>query len=285
MDGIRFVTPRSWMDLSDMLHLYELHKMPVDVELTGQYLQDEKIARNFASYYDLFNKYRSDYQVESILQGNASEKIIQRAQQAPFDERFSLISLLMTAVSNPIRQSMEARSVLEEVQKALMEVRKLQATHKSKTMAELLDMVVQTAQQALQKRMSGSMISAAEEQIAREKIALLQAYEQIEGITGDFASAFSVLHDRFNGNVKEQKKEVERTKEALENTFAFCETAFGNGQEMLIFVTELTRNAQTASFISTYGSDAYFRHNKELLFYERQGKVIDTLKKLDDPQD
>ncbi|MFR3921735.1 MAG: hypothetical protein ACLTYN_06865 [Dysosmobacter welbionis] len=35
-------------------------------------------------------------------------------------------------------------------------------------------------------------------------------------------------------------------------------------------MTELTINYYAATFISRYGCDAYFTHNQELLFYERQ---------------
>lgn len=59
------MTARGWDDLSQMLTLYEQHGLMVDEDLVRQYLQDEKIAKRFAVYYDLFNKYRSDYQVES----------------------------------------------------------------------------------------------------------------------------------------------------------------------------------------------------------------------------
>ncbi len=45
-------------------------------------------------------------------------------------------------------------------------------------------------------------------------------------------------------------------------------------QEILILVTELTSNSQSARFISRFGNEAYFRHNKELLFYERQKELI-----------
>ena len=51
--------------------------------------------------------------------------------------------------------------------------------------------------------------------------------------------------------------------------FLFSEDAFGEGQELLIIVTELTANYNSARFISEFGCEAYFRHNKELLFYER----------------
>jgi hypothetical protein len=46
------------------------------------------------------------------------------------------------------------------------------------------------------------------------------------------------------------------------------------GQELLILVTELTINEYSARFISRYGCQEYFAHNKELLFYERQKEII-----------
>ena len=60
------------------------------------------------------------------------------------------------------------------------------------------------------------------------------------------------------------------TKKALSNSFKFCEEVLDEGQELLIFVTELTMNPSSAPFISRYGCDEYFKHNKELLFYDRQ---------------
>ena len=71
VDGKSFVTARGWSDLSDMIRLYEQHSLKVDEKLVGQYLQNRKIAKDFAVYYDLWNKYRSDYQVDTILAGKA----------------------------------------------------------------------------------------------------------------------------------------------------------------------------------------------------------------------
>ena len=97
--GKSFVTARGWDDLSQMIHLYERHKMAVDEDLIGQYLQNRQIAKDFAAYYDLFNKYRSDYQVDSILAGKASAGIKDRAKSAKFDERLSLLGLILDAVT------------------------------------------------------------------------------------------------------------------------------------------------------------------------------------------
>ena len=50
-----------------MIKLYEEHNIKVDLLLIQQYLQNETVAKEFAVYYDLYNKYRSDYQVGGHL--------------------------------------------------------------------------------------------------------------------------------------------------------------------------------------------------------------------------
>ena len=95
MGGKRFVTARGWDDLSTMIRLYEQNGLVVRERLIGQYLQSPRIAKDFAVYYDLFCKYRSDYQVDKILGGQAIEAIIERAKAARFDERLALVGLLL----------------------------------------------------------------------------------------------------------------------------------------------------------------------------------------------
>ena len=68
VDGKSFVTARGWDDLGKMISLYEENELDADKALIGQYIQDEQIASDFANYYELFRKYRSDYQVDSILE-------------------------------------------------------------------------------------------------------------------------------------------------------------------------------------------------------------------------
>ena len=80
VDGKTFVTARGWSDLSDMIRLCEDIGEKVNEKLIRQYLQNKKIAKDFAVYYDLFNKYRSDYQVDKILDGTVDESIKNRAK-------------------------------------------------------------------------------------------------------------------------------------------------------------------------------------------------------------
>ena len=106
VDGKSFVTARGWDDLSQMIKLYEMNNLTVDEKLISQYIQDARIAKDFAIYYDLFLKYKSDYQVDSIFDGKATSEIIKRAENSKFDERISLIGLLLDAASYDAKEVM-----------------------------------------------------------------------------------------------------------------------------------------------------------------------------------
>ncbi len=89
--------------------------------------------------------------------------------------------------------------------------------------------------------------------------------------TGKDRLAREILKNRREKDLKKQAREAGKK---LSNMFRFCEEVFGEGQEILILVTELTINYYGANFISRYGCEEYFAHNKELLFYERQKAII-----------
>ena len=93
---------------------------------------------------------------------------------------------------------------------------------------------------------------------------------------------FSVLKADFDRRVAEMKSAAQETGSHLDNLFSFCDDVFPNGQELLILVTELTLSDHSARFIARYGCKAYFAHNKELLFYERQQELLDKLDELED---
>ena len=104
VDGRKFATPRGWEDLSRMLEVYEkLHKT-ADREMIVQYIQHEKIAKDFANYLELYEKYQMDYQIEAVLEGKIDDILIKKAAHASFDERLSVISLLLSRCTGQFRR-------------------------------------------------------------------------------------------------------------------------------------------------------------------------------------
>lgn len=284
VDGKSFVTPRGWVDLSDMLKLYEQHSITVDGHLTGQYLQDGKISKSFANYYDLWLKYRGDYQIEAILNGKTPKQSMTRAKAAKFDERISLVGLLLDAMLGKIRPVMNERAVLEETVAILKNVKRDNIA-KKRAISVLVDEAIRAQEKKLAQGLAGGMLSRAQESVHRAVSAFLMDGRIKLQDDMDDATAFASLKADFDGRTKAMKKQAETVGKQLENLFAFAEEAFGDGQEMLVIVTELTAAADAARFIAQYGSPAYFRHNKSLLFYERQVKIISEIDQLDDDMD
>lgn len=67
---------------------------------------------------------------------------------------------------------------------------------------------------------------------------------------------------------------------ALDNAFAFVEAAFGEGHEMLMLVTDLSVSRAGMTFINAHGNDAYFAHNQNLQFYEREANLADQINQI-----
>lgn len=282
VDGKSFVTARGWSDLSDMMKLYEQHNITIDEKLIGQYLQNRKIAKDFAIYYDLFNKYKSDYQVDKILAGKAPAAIKDRAKVAKFDERLALLGMLLDAITEELKKVSLLEQALTELLNTLKNIRMELARSNADAIAaaqkqiEALEKKIQTGKLA-------STLSADTEYACHSAIAALEEMQAVltEKSPEDGTQSFKLLKAEFDKRTKAFKKQAEEVGKQLSNVFVFCEEVFDEGQEMLILVTELTISYYGAHFISRYGCKEYFNHNKELLFYERQKEIIRQIENLE----
>jgi hypothetical protein len=124
--------------------------------------------------------------------------------------------------------------------------------------------------------------SLSKEAIDRYKSIINFFEEQELQITDEMGSdeAFKKIKNNFDLRVSDLKKMSAEAGTHLSNMFHFIEEVYGDGQEMVIIVTELTSNQYASGFISRYGCKEYFNHNKELLFYERQNEIDEALKEL-----
>lgn len=281
VDGKCFVTARGWDDLSRMIQVYENHGLTVDVNMIGQYLQNRQIARNFAVYYDLFNKYRKDYQVDTILAGKADREIRDRAAAAGFDERLALLGLILDAILAELRDVVISEGTSLELMASLKSFRMALTAQKTAAPAKLLNQEITACRTALKKGIKAASLSAEQQRQRIDCIAVLEGLQQELEHQPDGATAFQTVKAAFDKRVKELQKEARQAGRRLSNVFQFCEDVFDEGQEILILVTELTASSCAARFISRYGCPEYFTHNKELLFYERHQDIITELERLD----
>ena len=66
----------------------------MDREVVYQYIQHPMIAKDFAAYLALYNKYKTDYAVEDLLQGKWTPITLGKIRNASLDEHLSIVGLL-----------------------------------------------------------------------------------------------------------------------------------------------------------------------------------------------
>lgn len=282
VDGKSFVTARGWSDLSDMMKIYEQKELPVNEGLIAQYLQNKNIAKSFAAYYDLFRKYRSDYQVDKILLGKAGDEIVERAKAAKFDERLSLLGLIVDGLIGRIREAELCEGELEELMKCLKIVKFDFTVDKSFDDSMARQVAEKQKELAVGRKASN---------ISRDRVYILNATAAalgeersllLEKVPADAGAAFKLLKADFDKRKKGLAKLVTEASDALSNAFKFCEATFEKGsQELLILVTELTVSAYAARFIGRYGCKEYFDNNKDMMFFERQKEIKAEIEELE----
>ena len=142
-------------------------------------------------------------------------------------------------------------------------------------------MVEREREDAKSGRRSGMLSSSdiASKKMAAEVFDKMAATMQKERPEG--ADVFGLIKKLFDGENTSLKKKAASTKDKLNNTFTFLEEVWPDDNEMVIFVTELTANPDSVQFISRYGCEKYFTHNKELLFYERHKEIIAEIEEME----
>ena len=286
VDGVEFVTARGWEDLSTMIKLYEKQGFTVDERLISQYVQHEKVAKDFAIYYDLYNKYKSDYQLASILDGTYSEEIRDRAKAARFDERLTLVGLLLESVTDRLREDIDTEDYTTELHKVLLDVRQA-CENKTARIDEILGRIITMRTSAYRNEKRTGVLTRSREYILRKTIMAIEEYNnhlRQESIS-DVDEGFAYIKETFAAGVAEMKDHLALSQSMIENMFLFIEEVYGSSQEMLVAVTEMTVNYYSAKFISRYGCEKYFQHNKELLVYERQQELLSEIKLLNEDEE
>lgn len=118
VDGLSFVTARGWEDMSNLIYIYEKLGIDITYDTIHEFLQDIEISRDFTVYYDLYNKYKDDYRVSDILDGKADSSVYQRAMKAGFDEKMSLVNLLLDGITTLIDKDSDDKSIAVKIDNA-----------------------------------------------------------------------------------------------------------------------------------------------------------------------
>ena len=126
-----FVTARGWEDLSRILKSYEDLDIQVTENLICQFIQEKEIGRDFASYYQIYQKYGTDYGIHQILDGSLSkhmeEEKLDMAGNGSAEERLTVTGLFLQDLNERLMCADTGKkrlSLLYDKLNALKEIRK-----------------------------------------------------------------------------------------------------------------------------------------------------------------
>lgn len=113
VDGRFFATPRGWEDLSELIYSYENLGAETDRDIIAEYIQFPDISKDFANYLELYYKYENRYKAEKILSGIIDEQLCEELKKARFDEKLSVISILISAIGKDAKKIWQMANKLE----------------------------------------------------------------------------------------------------------------------------------------------------------------------------
>ena len=290
VDGRSFVTARGWEDLSRVMKVHEKLGIAIDENLCSQYLQNTEIARDFATYYELYLRYNQVYKIPDILEGRfPADK--DGLRKGSFDEKLSVIGLLTDTLMGEFRDYGRQQAV----QKELFETIKAVATGSAdgegqRTFSDELEAKKAALLDEVRNKKEAGMIDR-----DSEKSMLLAADAMGECIkvltegglrAASWEEQMAEAKKWFTKREDSRQEAIMRTGEHLSNSFAFLEEVFGDGeslsgsQEMVIFLTELSSAYHSLKFVRETGNEAYYRYNKLLLLSDRKQELKEMAQKL-----
>ena len=260
--------PRGWEDLSEFLKACEAVGKKADREVVHQYIQHWKIAKDFANYLELFSKYKKDYGLERILEGQYGADTLEKLKFASFDERRSVVGMLLGKLSELFRDSYLSDRYVTKLFGCLKEY---------KACGSLEEAAGAAAERYENLRRAGQLTREADHML-RQVNDTLDRYQQLlkeERLTAadQAEAAFERVRSEFEKETRKREEFLERTGRALDNAFYFMEDAFGDSQEMVSFVTELNTNYYSIQFLKENDCDMYCKYNKRLLVDEQRGEA------------
>ncbi len=270
VDGRFFVTPRGWEDLSELIKIYEKLNVDVNVDVIMEYIQHPKIAKSFGNYLELYYNYKKEYEVALILEGKSMETVLRKIEKAPFDERVCMVQLLLSGLDVGFQMLYNLESILEYMQERLHRFKvesfanyrefllKMEEEFQSKKEKELLSLKeLKIGMKALEQlKQYGAKLNHAEKE---------QTWEQIQIL--------------FEESAQQYEQEWSDNAKKIEYSFDFMESAFMNGQELVLFLSELSAGYYSLHFLKEYKCERYYNYNKMFLFEEEEKRIKEYLEK------
>ena len=191
------------------------------------------------------------------------------------------MDLLLAKLTDGFRELYENKAEMELLMARLKEFkRELDCSQDVVPAVRLASVAEETELTRIHRKDSG-LSDRREDRRYRRVAARLESWvQEMKGASlNEAEAAWQWTREQFMERSDSYENQKEACAKALEHAFDFMETAFGNGQEMVIFITSLNTGSCSIEFLKEYECERYYHYNKELLFDEQEADVRRLLEK------
>lgn len=264
VDGMNFVTARGWEDLSSLLKVYEAGELAVTEDVIGEFIHHPDIAEDVYAYLEIYRKYNEDYGISDILSGNVKKSVYERVFDADFDERITVVNLLLSGLTVVFSDVAKERKMVQLWYAFLKEYRKSQRSPEEQH--ALYNNAVEQFSKNMEILKESSLILPKEYYIRQDVL---------RHIKGDF----DTVMDDFTEESEKLSTMEDAAGEKLNHAFDFVEDVFSDGQEMLVFVTELTITPEISSFLAENECEKFDIYNEKLMVGSNRTRLLKELER------
>ena len=276
VEGLKIVTPRGWEDLSYIIKMYEGLNIDVDKELVLQYIQNPKVSVDFLNYYNLFVKYRKQYDIKKILSGTYNVSEYSTLSRMRVDEKMALEGMLIEHLSGMFVNYVNQRGTIQRLFEILKKYKREILTT-AFPLQKFNDVFFDTSTNNLK-----DQSTKVEREERQEILGVIKNLNEFRSLLTkeqppSATEAFKIVKDLFDKQVAELNQSGKELNISLTHVFEFIVGVFGEASELIVLITELTINPYSVKFLTENRNEAYFKYNKNILIGEKSAEILSDI--------
>lgn len=228
---------------------------------------------DFADYYDIYSRYRKNYKISDILNGNISQSVKECAEKAKDAEKIAVTQLILDELISEIIDAETDDNMMTE----LMEILKNNMLMIEKLANKTMRSIVLDKKKIYKNEISSKSICEEELKILAR---LIKALEEENSLIINEPNESNVIKTDFSKRVNLLDEKTKNVNSHIENMFSFISTYFRNENVFIMAVRTLTTNPQTASYLVKYPSNQYTNYCKLLHIDMKKVDIKKRIKRL-----
>lgn len=256
--------------------------------VTGEYLQCEEIARDFAGYYELYCTYREGYNIRGILQQSISKGEwnlqCEHMKNGSVDEHFAVVQMFCEALTDMFLECQTEDCYMRRMREVEGQLADYQKQHLLDEPAVLLENFIQRFEKSLKIKQEHQILSESESNLDIRIYRSLKEYSY--RLRGKRLCIWKEYEDEIRNQLEEIKQECRSLSDELEKklflALKFIQESCGENIELFTFIDQISLNPAGADFLQTHPSEELTRYLAMVQLTSQETKLQEEIRKLNE---